>query len=930
MKNTHLGPALHALALALSLAWPMSTLAAPAKASTPSTQAAAKPQLAVRAEFVREMGGISEYRLPNGLQILLFSDEAQSTTTVNITYRVGSRHEVVGEYGMAHLLEHLLFKDTPKHKDIPGAMAARGVRFNGTTTVDRTNYFGSFNAKPETLDFVLALEADRMVNNPVAQSDLDKEMSVVRNEFERAENQPMQVLSQRVAAAAYAWHPYGKPTIGSRSDIEKVSIDKLRAFYKRYYRPDNATLLVAGKFDVEATLARIQTHFGPVARPAEPIVQPYTVEPAQDGERSVVVRRVGGQPLLLNHYHVPAISHPDTPALIVYSALLSLRPSGQLYKGMTETKKALGAGLQSGGGVEPGGASLFAVLPPDADVDKIERELQDIVEGRSLKPFDEAQLQRVRDMVALGYREAMKNPEGLIQSLSGLVAAGDWRLLFQLIEDLPKVTLADVERVRKHYFRAANRTSGRYLPAQEVTRVEIPAAPPLVQRLADLKGPPKVEQGEVFEPTPERLTQRTQVQRLPSGIELLSLNKQTRGNTVVLKLDLRWGERDATFARAGTDVVAQLLSEGSASLDKQALQDTMLKLRANLSVASEDQGATLTLTTEKDTLIPALKIAAELMQQPRLPQDALERVRKSVLASLQGARQDLGALRREAVREHYNKAYGVSYGHPDYQQSLDDRIYKIQKLTLEEVRAFHQDYWSANEARVSVVGALPEGLAQAVEQYFGSWKKPQAARFVRHEAKHQAVPSARFDVVAKDKANAVVHLQQNLPISQRDADYSALVLAAQVFGESGLSSRLSQRVRQKEGLSYGISADLNAPYWGQAGDLSISASCAPDKRDAVLAAVQDELQRMQQQPISAEELERARTQLLEARKQGRSAESNLAAQLLNQAARGTSWADVQAFEQALRAVTPEQASAAWRRVVRSDGFVISTAGDFKS
>jgi len=488
---------------------------------------------------VRELGGIEEYRLPNGLQILLFPDATQTTTTVNITYRVGSRHEAPGEYGMAHLLEHMLFKGTARQHDIPGEMAKRGVRFNGTTTVDRTNYFASFNASADTLAFLIDLEADRMVNSRVAKADLDTEMTVVRNEFERGENQPFAVLSQRVSAAAYAWHPYGHATIGPKSDIENVPIEKLQAFYKRYYRPDNATLLIAGNFDKPATLALIAKQFGAVAKPAAPVPEPYTVEPAQDGERTVVVRRIGGQPLLMAKYHVPAITHPDTPALIVYGLLMSLQPSGQLYKQLVEPKLAVAAGIGGVGGVDPGAANAFAVLAPDADVNKVETLLLDLAEGRTAKPFEESELVRVRDIAVNSYRQQMKNPEALIQQISGLIAAGDWRLLFQLMEDIPKVTLADVERVRAAYFKPANRTLGRYLPASAVERVEIPAAPPLEQRLAELKGPPKVEAGEQLDPVPAVLETRMSRTTLPSGITLHTLKKQTRGNTVVLQMQLR-------------------------------------------------------------------------------------------------------------------------------------------------------------------------------------------------------------------------------------------------------------------------------------------------------------------------------------------------------------------------------------------------------
>jgi zinc protease len=930
MKKLLQGLPARCLAAALLGSGLMLAQAQPASQPSAPRTAAAKPAAARAAlpERVRELGGIEEYRLANGLQVLLFPDATQATTTVNITYRVGSRHEVAGEYGMAHLLEHLLFKGTARQRDIPGAMAQRGVRFNGTTTVDRTNYFASFNANADTLAFLLELEADRMVNSRVAKADLDTEMTVVRNEFERGENQPFAVLSQRVNAAAYAWHPYGRATIGPKSDIENVPIGKLQAFYKRHYRPDNATLLIAGAFDRAATLALIARHFGPIARPAEALPRPYTVEPPQDGERSVVVRRVGGQPLLLAAYHVPALSHPDTPALIVYGLLMSLQPSGQLYKQLVEPRLAVAAGIGGVGGADPGTVNAFAALPPGADVASVETLLLDLAEGRSAKPFEESELARVRDIAVNSYRQAMKNPEALIQQISGLIAAGDWRLLFQLMEDIPKVTLADVERVRAAYFRPANRTLGRYLPAERVERVEIPAAPPLDERLATLKGPPQVEEGEQLDPVPAVLESRTRRTTLPSGIALHTLAKQTRGNSVVLQLQLRWGERDATFARRGTGLVGALLDEGSATATRQQLQDALIKLRAGFNVVSDGQGATLLLSAERDTLLPALRLAADALRRPTLPADAFEREIRAAIAGLEASRQEPGVLRQEATRAHYNRARGVSLGHPDYVMGVDERIARLKATTLHDVKSFHADYWSANEAQVSVVGALPEGLAAAVEQLLGDWKKPAAPRFVRHLPQHVDVPPARFDAIARDKANAIVRLHQPLALNGRDADYPALELAVHIFGGGGLESRLSERVRQKEGLTYGIGASLGASYWGNAGSFAIQASFAPDKRERVIAVVQEEVARMTADGVTAAELSRAKQDILEGRKQGRADPGSLAGGLSSLADRGETWAAAQARDDRLAAVTVEQVHAAWRKHIQPGGFIISTAGDF--
>lgn len=250
--------------------------------------------------------GITEYQYENGLHVLLFPDNSQSKVTVNLTVLVGSRQEGYGETGMAHLLEHMVFKGTPNHPHVPKALQDHGASFNGSTSLDRVNYYETLAATDENLEFAIDLEADRMVNSFIKKEDLDSEMTVVRNEFERGENSPAGVLMERIEAVAYDWHNYGKPTIGNRSDIERVPIQNLQAFYKKYYQPDNVVLIVAGKFDEAKALAMITKSFGALPRPARKLEATWTEEPAQDGERLVTLRRVGDVSVIGVAYHIPA------------------------------------------------------------------------------------------------------------------------------------------------------------------------------------------------------------------------------------------------------------------------------------------------------------------------------------------------------------------------------------------------------------------------------------------------------------------------------------------------------------------------------------------------------------------------------------------------------------------------------------------------
>jgi zinc protease len=281
---------------------------------------------------VATIEGITEYAMDNGLRVLLFPDNSKQQVTVNVTYLVGSRHEGYGETGMAHLLEHMLFKGTTRHQKIWTELDAHGARFNGSTWYDRTNYFETLNATDENLKWALDMEADRMVNSRVSKEDLSSEFSVVRNEFEMGENNPGEVLEERLWSTAYLWHNYGKSTIGSRSDIERVPIPNLQAFYHRFYQPDNAYLIVAGKFDPKSTLALIQSTFGKIPRPARKLSPTYTVEPVQDGERSVTLRRTGDVGVVGLVYHGAAGPDADFVGEEALADILVHKPTGRRWR----------------------------------------------------------------------------------------------------------------------------------------------------------------------------------------------------------------------------------------------------------------------------------------------------------------------------------------------------------------------------------------------------------------------------------------------------------------------------------------------------------------------------------------------------------------------------------------------------------------------
>ena len=339
------------------------------------------------------LGGITEYAYPNGLRVLLFPDPSSPKLTVNMTYLVGSRFEGYGETGMAHLLEHMNFIRSTNDRDIKKELTDHGAQWNGTTDYDRTNYFETVTASDENLKWALGLEAERMVNMRMEKPLLDTEMTVVRNEFERGENNAQNILEERVIATAYLWHNYGKSVIGSRSDIERVPIDRLAAFYRKYYQPDNAVLVIAGQFEASKALAMVADTVGTIPRPTRKLEDaPTRSSPRRTASASSNCAASGRTQAVMALWHAPALAHPDSAALEVLADVMAAGGgrggggTGRLYKALVDSKKALGVRMTYQALHDPGFVIATATLSGDQSLDDVRKTIVDTVAGVATEP----------------------------------------------------------------------------------------------------------------------------------------------------------------------------------------------------------------------------------------------------------------------------------------------------------------------------------------------------------------------------------------------------------------------------------------------------------------------------------------------------------------------------------------------------------------
>lgn len=904
-------------ALAGAVAIPVGAQAAAAAAAAAPAPARAAAGAALPAGVVQgaSVEGITEYRLPNGLKVLLFPDASKPTVTVNVTYLVGSRHENYGETGMAHLLEHMMFKGAPRDRNIPQQFAERGMDFNGSTSFDRTNYHEVFQAQGDNLQWALNMEADRMVNSYIARKDLDSEMTVVRNEFESGENSPFDVLLKRMQSIAYDWHSYGRSTIGNRSDIENVKIENLQAFYKTYYQPDNAVLLVAGKFDPAQTLAWIGKAFGAIPRPKRQLPVFWTVEPTQDGERNFIVRRKGDIQIVALAYKVPAALQADSEPLSFMADILGDNSTGRLHKLLVDSGQAVEVFSFAQTGVAPGLQVFGAVLKKDAPVAPVRDALIAAVEGFAATPPTPEEMERVRRNEGNAVEKALNDPQQVGVALSEQIALGDWRLLFEQRDKLPTVTAAQVAAAAGRYMRRDNRTVGMFLPDDAPQRAEIPAAPSVASVMQGYQGKATTLAAEAFDPSQANIDARTQLSNI-GGLKVAFLPKKNRGEEVTVDLRLHWGDEHNLFGKSALPGLANaMLMRGTSTYSRAQLADAFDKLKIS--------GDVYHFTTTRANLAEALRLVGHVLKDASFPAAEFEQLRQQWMVGLEASRNEPQDRAGRALEEHFNR-----YPKGDFRAAttLDEQLAEARAVTREQVAAFHHDFFGASQGELAIVGDFDAAAtAKVVEQTFGDWKS--AAAYARIDSRNFDVAPLHQLINTPDKENGFFTARLNLDMRSDDADFPALELANYIFGDSGMDSRLMARIRQKDGLSYGGGSSLSVGDTDRAASFSLGAIAAPQNLAKVEAAARQELARALKDGFTAREVARAKSGLLQQRLQNRAQDGILATGWTNNRYLGRDFDWSYQFERKLQALTVEQVNTAFRKAIDPAKLSVVIAGD---
>ncbi len=788
--------------------------------------------------------GVEELRLEaNGLRVLLVPDGTVPVVAACVVYHVGSRNEAVGHTGSTHLLEHLMFKGSRTFDPAQGRPVARvlervGASFNATTWFDRTNYYETL--PPEHLELALELEADRMRGALLREADLASEMTVVRNEFERGENDPFDVLLKESFAVAFREHPYHHPTIGWRSDIEATSIERLRAFYDTFYYPDNASLVLVGSFDRSEALALVARHFGPLPRASRPAPGVVTREPRQEGERRFVVRRSGEVGWVVVSWRVPEAGHADTHALAVLADALGGGVTSRLYQKLVETGMCLDVQALAWQLRDPGLFQVFATLNPPTGHAKVERIIRAELAKVVAKGLRKTEVERARAQVEAQTAFHRDSPAQVAAALTEAISAADWRFYLDYPGRIQAVTRDDVQRVAAGTFVDDSVSVGYFIPKNQGDGGAVqkrPAAAALAPRPCHWRS---------------EISARVVQAELPGGGRLLLLPRRTN-TTVHLHGSLLAGHglvEPAAWTAAA--LVPEMLERGTARYGRLELARVIEDRGIELDVSGDSFNPLEVFCSARclaHHLPLVLELLVEMLQQPSFPAEELDKLRTLRLGELAQAQEDTFHRAFEAFTRLMYPA-----GHPYYRRPLAERRSGLERASRDDLAAVHQRLYGPASLVLALVGDFEP--AQVVRRLDGLLRRGEAGCVeipsVARRGATDVVPNEARETIP-DKPNLDVLLGHPGGLRRGDDDFFATALGNAVLGQSTLSSRLGMRLRDREGLTYGVISR----FFGASlldGPWAATFSVAPANLAQAVAAAREEIVRFAAEGPSEQEL----------------------------------------------------------------------------
>lgn len=866
--------------------------------------------------------------LDNGLTVLTKEVHTAPVVTVQVWYKVGSRQEAPGVNGIAHQLEHMLFKGTKERPIQFGRLFnALGSASNAFTSYDNTVYFGT--VEREKLNALLTLEADRMQNSSIEASQLEKEKRVVISELQGYENSPGYRLNRAVMRAAFPNQAYGLTVGGTKADVEKFTQAQVLDYYQKHYSPDNATLVVVGDFQTEPTLAAIKQTFGKVPKNSQSAANNNQPLPSMgaahtnNNQQPIILREAGSATFLQEVYPLPAVNHPDVPALDVMDYILTGGRNSRLYQALVESGIASGMSGGAANLIAGGWYELSATAVPSQKLENIEQVIASELTKLSEQGVTTEELNRAKTQLAANVILSNRDITSQAMQLgSDQSTAGDYRYTEKYLAAVKTVSAADVQRVAKTYLNPANRTVGFFEPT---TIKGQPGATSTgaTQTTESFNAGQPVDPAEVAKYLPKvdaattSLNQSLPQQvRLSNGMQVLLLPDSSTP-TVTLSGFIRAGTEFDSVAKAGlASLTAENVMNGTKTRDALTIAKALEEQGASLNFAAHREGVDISGNSLAADLPVLIQTFADVVQNATFPIDQLELTRQQTLTSLKMELDTPAQLGRRTFQQTIYPENHPFYAFPTAES--------LKQITREDLLAFYQQHYRPDTAVLTLLGNFdPAKVRSLLETQLASWQtqgQPPVANYPQVQLPQKIV---QLNPVIPGKAQAVTYLGYR-GIDRKDPRFYASLVLNQIIGGDTLSSRLGTEIRDRQGLTYGIYSYFQAGL--HPGPFLIQMQTSPEDTQKAITSTISLLKQIQEKGVTNNEVAAAKRSITSQYPVALANPDELAQTILRNEVYGLPKSEIREFVNQIESVTLEQVNQAAKELLHPGNLVVVTAG----
>ncbi len=882
------------------------------------------PTIKTAFEFVKSSGGIDEYRCTlNNLAVLLMEDHSAPVATFMVTYHVGSRNEAIGHTGSTHLLEHMMFKGSKNFNKETGnpiwtVLQDIGAQINATTWMDRTNYFELLPS--EHLGRAVAIEADRMRNLLLRDKDRQPEMTVVINEFERGENDPFNTLDKNMWATAYQAHPYHHSTIGWRSDIEGVSTERLREFYETYYWPNNATVTIIGDFNKDKALQMILDNYGTITKSPHEIPEMYTTEPEQKGARRFVIKRSGQMGIVGIAHKTPEGLHKDNYTFQILSRILGGGKSGRLYKKIVDKGLATRVSMWDFPFRDNGLFITYAFLTPDTKHEEVEKIILDEYELLKKKGVTNEEIARVKGQILAEQAYSRDGSYSIASNLNEAIATGDWTYYTNYLEDINKVTKADIKRIVETYLIEDKSTTGYFIPeiAGGGGGGGEPSNPKAHHPYNYTSCPEGKSDSNVVSEAKiaDKIIEQTPI----DGIRLLTMKTGVKDVVTITGSFLGGDQYSPQANMMIADLTAAMLDKGTKNKSKFEIADKLETVGASIGFSSGQYYVRFSAKCLKKDIPLVLSLLAEQLREPAFNKDDLKTLKTRLIGNL---KRDKENTQSQAGGAFLRKLYPKN--HPNYTYKIDNRIKMINDIMPASLKYYHKTYYGLGNMTVVAVGDVnSEAFSKEIAKVFKGWKTSPLDKKEPTLIANQ-VKAGKEYVTIKEKTSADIYIGLPIGIDRDNEDYYPLMVGTYILG-GNFSARLMQTVRDEQGLTYGIQSWVGGVDNGNDGYWAIWGTFAPQLVDKGHDAAIEQLQEWLENGVTQAELNAKKSTITGSYKVGLATTRGLAGQILTNADRGRPNSYLDKYPELINALTADQINNTIKKYIDKDKMFFVAAG----